>query len=55
MEDYYIIGKCKICGENIVCDILPQEAIEAGVKPTCYCGCTVREVNQKFPEYWVYK
>jgi hypothetical protein len=55
MEDFYVIGKCERCGGNIICDILPQEAIEEGVRPCCYCDCTVKEVNEKFPNYWRYK
>ncbi len=55
MEDYCVVGKCLICGENVICDILPSEAIEADVISACYCGCTVRTVDQKFPKYWAFK
>ena len=52
MEDYTVVGECENCGERIICDILPSEAIKAGAKPACYCGCTVRLINDPYPKYW---
>ena len=47
------IGYCKNCGENVFFYPSNPWSKRYGYLGCYMCGCTVRDVDDDFPEYWV--